>query len=209
MIFRYLSKAILAVSVFVCALQATAQSDNVPLRVMNAIRQQYEKTTLLKEGSQAADFTAEKYAGGSVRLSDNRGKVVLLNFWGSWCGPCLRELAPGMLPARLKQFEGNDRFLYLPVAYKDSRESRDKFLATEKGRTDYAYLRTATALDADKEIFNRYATQGVPRLFVIGADGKILLGTLGFVEEELDKVEAIIRQALDCLLYTSPSPRDS
>ena len=102
-----------------------------------------------------------------------------------------------MLPARLKQFEGNDRFLYLPVAYKDSRESLDKFFATEKGRTDYAYLRTATALDADKEIFNRYATQGVPRLFVIGADGKILLGTLGFVEEELDKVEAIIRQALE------------
>lgn len=197
MTFKKLTKYFGVFLLLACCAQASAQSDKNAAGLTDFMRQQYEATTLLKQGQQAADFTAERYAGGNISLSECRGKVVLLNFWGSWCGPCLRELAPAMLPARLKQFAGNDKFIYLPVAYKDSRESLDKFFATEKGKTDYAYLGAVTALDTDKEIFARYAKQGVPRLFVIGADGKILLGTLGFVEKELDQIETTIKQALE------------
>lgn len=165
-------------------------------RAAELLRGIYEKSTLLKEGDTAADFTAAKYACGSESLAALRGKVILLNFWATWCGPCLRELAPGALPkAILERFAGNADFVFLPVAYTDSRESLDKFFASEKSQ-DYAYLRDCTAMDPDKAIFSLYAEQGIPRSFVIDRNGRIVLGSLGAAPAELERIAAAIEKAL-------------
>lgn len=165
-------------------------------RVAEMLRGIYEKSTLLKEGDTAADFTAEKYAGGRESLAALRGKVILLNFWATWCGPCLRELAPGALPkAILERFADNADFVFLPVAYTDSRESLDKFFASEKSQV-YGYLRDCTAMDPDKAIFSLYAEQGIPRSFVIDRDGRIVFGSLGAAPAELERIAAAIEKAL-------------
>ena len=82
------------------SLSAGAQSKN---RSADQEAQELEKikreTTILKEGDKAADFTGKRFAGGSFKLADQKGKVVMLLFWGGWCPPCRHELRPENLPA--------------------------------------------------------------------------------------------------------------
>lgn len=159
------------------------------------LRQMYEKTTILKEGDDAVDFTAEKYIGKSMKLSDFKGKVILLNFWATWCGPCLRELAPEALPKELEKFMDDDDFVFLPVAYTETVRKLDTFFS---GRgQNYSYLTDYVVVDPKGDIFSKYAIQGIPRSFVIGKDGKIILGSLGSAPEEIERIVEAIEEALD------------
>lgn len=160
------------------------------------LRQIYDKTTILKEGDTAADFRAERFAGGRVSLSELRGKVVLLTFWATWCGPCLKELSPAELPAKiLDRFGSNADFVFLPVAYTDTPTTLRDFFSSTRGR-DYRYLEPITAMDSDKKIHGRYATKSIPRSFVIDREGRIVCGSLGASDEELARVAEAIEQTL-------------
>lgn len=165
-------------------------------RAKELLRKIYNEHTRLKEGDPAAAFTAEKFAGGSVDLASLRGKVVLLNFWATWCGPCLRELAPEALPeVILQRFADRNDFVFLPVAYTDSKESLEKFFASDKA-ANYAYLSACTLMDPDKKVYELFADQGIPRSLVIGRDGRIVLGSLGAIPEELQRIAAAIETQL-------------
>ena len=154
------------------------------------------ETSILKEGDKAADFTGKKFAGGSFNLADNKGKVVMLLFWGSWCPPCRHELRPENLPATLKEFNDNPDFVFQPIAYKDTKATLEKFFSGEEGKTIYSYLKPLTLVDEDKSIFNLYAKSGVPRCAIIGRNGVIAYVGLGSSEEGLKEVAETLRKEL-------------
>lgn len=93
----------------------------------------------------------------------------------------------------LERFAADSEFVFLPVAYTDSKESLDKFFAGDE-QHNYAYLRDLTAMDPDKRVFGLYAEQGVPRSFVIDRNGRIVLGSLGAAQEELERMAAAIEK---------------
>ena len=179
------------------SLSAGAQSKN---RSADQEAQELEKikreTTILKEGDKAADFTGKKFADGSFKLADQKGKVVMLLFWGSWCPPCRHELRPENLPATLKEFNGNPDFVFQPIAYKDTKASLEKFFAGEEGKTIYSYLKPLTLVDEDKSIFELYAKSGVPRCVIIGKNGIIAYVGLGSTEEGLKEIAKTLRKEL-------------
>ena len=114
------------------------------------------------EGEPAPDFALSGLDGTHWRLSELRGKAVLLNFWATWCGPCRKEL-PHL--EKLHQRFSRDGLVVLGVSDEKGDESR-AFLE-EHGIT------FPTLNDHAAEVFRRYRVTAIPTTLIIGPDGRL------------------------------------
>lgn len=148
---------------------------------------QSDSTTLVKVGDPAPDFTVALFDGSQLKLSELRGKVVLLNFWATWCPPCRQELTR-VQKDLIDRFAGRD-FLFLPV----SRGEKRSDVAAFREKTEYDF---PMGLDSTRTIYDRYATNFIPRNFLIDRDGTVVAATIGYSPEEFDKLIATIERTL-------------
>ena len=146
-----------------------------------------EQTTRVKEGQKAPAFEVEMFDGSTVKLADLKGKVVLLNFWATWCPPCRAELAR-VEKDIIERFKG-EPFVFLPV----SRGEKRATVAAFREKMGYSF---PMGLDPDQSIFNKFASNYIPRNFLIGKDGKIAFISVGFDEAEFQALIAEIKKAL-------------
>ena len=144
--------------------------------------------TLVQAGDAAPDFTVSLFDGGSVRLSDLHGKTVLVNFWATWCPPCREEL-PRVQAELIDRFEGRD-FVFLPISRGETRETVARF----REQTGYRF---PMGLDPEQTIYKMYATNFIPRNFLVGPDGRVIVATTGYEPEEFDALVETIRKSLD------------
>ena len=143
--------------------------------------------TLAGEGAEAPDFTVEMIDGSKVALSELRGKVVLLNFWATWCPPCRQELTRVQTDI-IDRFAGKE-FVFLPVSRGEKREAVEAFCE----KTDYAF---PMGLDPARTVYDRYASNYIPRNFVIDRKGKVVLATVGYDEHEFEELIRTIEKTL-------------
>ena len=148
---------------------------------------QSDSTTLVKVGDPAPDFSVALFDGSHLTLSELRGKVVLLNFWAAWCPPCRQELTR-VQKDLIDRFAGRD-FLFLPV----SRGEKRSDVAAFREKTGYTF---PMGLDSTRTIYDRYATNFIPRNYLIDRDGRIITATIGYSPEEFDELIAAIERAL-------------
>ena len=123
----------------------------------------------LSEGDVAPDFTAELVSGGSFKLSDYDDKIVLLNFWATWCPPCVREM-----PAFQRLLEdGIPDLEIICINDKEDKASLDSFIESDGYTFNIGY-------DVDGSIGAYYPSNGIPYTLVInkGKIEKIYLGAL-------------------------------
>lgn len=174
--------AIVAVLLFWNPTAATADP------VAPQTQEQIDASTIAKEGMEAPDFIVEMFDGQKVRLSDLRGKVVLVNFWATWCPPCREELTRVQTDI-IDRFAGKD-FVFLPI----SRGEEKQTVAAFRKRMNYTF---PMGLDPDQKIFRRYAKNYIPRNFLVGPDGKIILASIGYDKAEFEHLIKTIEKTLD------------
>lgn len=135
-------------------------------------------------GVPAPNFTLADLDGKPIRLADLRGRPVIVNFWASWCGPCVEEF-PLLREAAARH--ADDGLVVIGVVYRDRSEAARDFMR----RNDATW---AAAMDPGERVAEAYGILGPPETFFIGRDGTIVARQLGqFTAASLDeKVAAII-----------------
>ena len=116
-----------------------------------------------RKGFSAPDFTLTTLDGATVRLSDLRGKAVLINFWASWCGPCRAEM-PHIQAAYEKHT--NDGLVVLGVDQAESPATVARFV-------DEFGLTFPIPLDSDGQVSAAYQARALPTSFFVDAEGVI------------------------------------
>lgn len=133
----------------------------------------------------APDFEFVTFDGVNYRLSDFRGKVVVLNFWASWCAPC-RDEAPELQSA-WEYYRPSEQVVFLGIAYADNGVRSLEYL--DEFQIDYL-----NAPDLGTRISELYGIRGVPETFVIDQNGEVAQFIFAGV------TEAQLREVIDPLL---------
>ena len=139
----------------------------------------------VKDRKPAPDFTLKDASGANVRLSDYRGKVVLLNFWATWCGPCKMEI-PWFIEFQ-QQFK-DQGFTVLGVAMDDEGWEAVKPYVTER-KVNYRVLL------GDDAVSTRYGgVDSLPTTFVIDQQGRIASAHVGLIgkNEYLGEIQTLL-----------------
>jgi len=142
------------------------------------------KSTTQPTAHNAPDFTKSSIDGKTIRLSDYRGKLVLLNFWATWCGPCITEI-PRFSSWQTKY--GPQGLQVLGVSMDDDAAPVKKFFTK--------YQLTYPVLMGDEHLGELYGgVLGLPITYLISPEGKIIARYQG--ETDLNQMEVRINNLL-------------
>lgn len=135
----------------------------------------------------ANEFTVEMINGKKINLSDLKGKVVLLNYWATWCAPCLMEFAE--FPEKILEPFKDEDFILIAVSIGESKEKVEKkMVKMKKYGVDFN-----VGIDPKKEIWDKYATGAIPKSFLIDQNGIIKYISIGNAEGNVDKLAKDIK----------------
>ena len=146
----------------------------------------------LREGSEAPDFAAADLRGRPLALSQLRGRVVVLDFWATWCGPCLLAM-PGLQEVH-EEFGGRGVEV-LAVNLGEDPEDVGRFLE-ENGYT------FAVVADEERAIGRLFGVRGIPAQVVLNQKGLVAAVEVGYDPEMKDR----LRQLLERLTREDPPP---
>ena len=146
-------------------------------------------------GKPAPDFNLDLYTGGRFRLSKNKGKVIVLDFWASWCGPCMSAMP--VIEETIDEFDPNDVMLIAVNLQETKKEVETTF--------DRLGISPTVAMDIDGAAAAHYQANAIPQTVVIDRKGniaRVFVGAGGNLKTNL-------KSAIETLLTSEPENENS
>lgn len=172
---RRIAKLLVGVSAVLFALMAGAAEPKQSL-------------TVVADRPEARDFTLKDLDGKNWRLSELRGKVVLINFWATWCPPCRREL-PSL--GRLWRLLGSESFVVLAIDVGEDVDTVFAFAGMLEPAPTFPIL-----LDRDSAVLGNWPVKGLPTTFVVDKKGQIVYRAVGGREFDAPELVGQLRSLL-------------
>ena len=151
------------------------------------VQDDLESTTLLKVGNNLPAFTTPSLSGKTFSSDELKGKVVLINFWATWCPPCRAEML--LLQKNIFEKIKDKNFAMLGISRGEISDTVNNFINKFK----YTF---PIYLDTNSKVYKLFANKYIPRNFVIGKDGKVKMATVGFKKEEFNEMIKLIQKEL-------------
>ena len=146
------------------------------------------KSTLVKVGDKAPEFKVEMLDGSRLTLSSLKGKVVLVNFWATWCPPCREELKYVQKDI-VDRFAGRD-FAFVAISRGETRAKVEAFVK------EHGY-KFPIALDPQQTTYHLFASNYISRNFLIDREGNIAFFGVGYDAAEFKHLISEIEKTLN------------
>jgi thiol-disulfide isomerase/thioredoxin len=147
----------------------------------------------VKVGDPAPVAKLKDLDGKEVDLASYKGKVVVIDFWATWCPPCRKGLP--LLQQFADQMKDNDKVVICPVSTRENAKGDE----LKKAITDFwsqQKFTMKTLVDADSAFISAYGFEGIPAFVIIGPDGKLAATHLGFDPKLVETLKAEVEKAL-------------
>jgi thiol-disulfide isomerase/thioredoxin len=136
-----------------------------------------QRSKLVPDGAAPPSFQMERYGGGKLALSDLRGKVVMLDFWATWCPPCQEEM-PSLLKLA-KEYESQG--LVFVAASRDDDDVKEEVVTQFIDR--YLPDLAPYVVYADDEVAMAFKVEALPTLYFLDREGKVTDAVRGMMSE--------------------------
>lgn len=145
--------------------------------------------TLTKIGQDVPEFKVTTLDEKNIEIAKLQGKVVLINFFATWCAPCMAEM-PHLEEEILKKYQQDD-FVVIAIGREHSKEELSKFNQEKK-------FSFKIAPDPKREVYSKFAEKFIPRNYLINREGKIVFQSIGFekkeFEELINKIDGLLKK---------------
>jgi peroxiredoxin len=149
-----------------------------------------DRSGIVTVGDAAPDFVVKGLDDKPIRLADFRGKYVLLEFWATWCGPCLAQT--DYMKDVYRRFGSDPRFAMISLSTDPKPNDPMHYVASQGLAWRQGFLGDCDeAPIVNPPVFNDYGVEGIPSIWLIGPDGKVVAKSLHY-----DSILAAVQKAL-------------